>query len=70
MQVGSDSQVKEGEITHYVKSLLAGEVPRLILKEYEQSRQSNSSLSERIESLKADNDKLKEQLKQKDSDLT
>ena len=39
------SMKEEKEINTYVQTLLAGEVPRLILKEYEQTRHTNQILT-------------------------
>jgi len=51
---------QEGQINKYVSTLLAGEVPRLLLKEYEASRLANRKLEDQLEQLRAENSFLRE----------
>jgi hypothetical protein len=49
------------EVNKYVQTLLAGEVPRLVLKEFEASRQKNLKLDAQVYQLEKENTELKGQ---------
>lgn len=59
----------KGEINEDVKCLLVGEVPRLIMQEYETCHHKNRLLEEEIDSLRGKNHSLTSRIQQLESEL-
>lgn len=59
----------KGEINEDVKSLLVGEVPRLILSEYQSCHHKNRQLEEEIDELRGENHQLSSRIQLLESEL-